>query len=340
MINIKLEKGYTFSPKDLKLYKEVNNNQERFPEIYNPNKKWNHDQKLINLSDINIPKYMNQKARDGNNPVRGEMEIDINNKGFSLDGLSIVLRPVGNKYEPIDGVTKLNIFNDKDVVNAPVTIIDNISEADALKLSIQLNLKDKPYGKANLDDIKKVVKQLFAIGDVKANGKTLPDSIGDAIIEMAGTHIPEGKIFALITEIEEDLTGVSNLISLTPKTAKQRIEELGYISDKQTVYVPVASFYEKAVPHAINQYQKYVVNNPDVEIRLVVYTGNINPKDPERDWDIKCKNFKTAFDEYLTNISKYFFDGAYPLDDKIKMFAAIPQVKNYKGVNFNDLYKF
>ena len=339
MINIKIKDNHVFTQQNLNLYKEVNKTKERFPEIYS-NPKWEISQELVNLSNIDIPEYMDQDARDGNNPAKGEMELDINNKGFSLDGLSIVLRPEGNEYKTIDGVTKLNIFKGKDVVNAPVTIIKNISKADALKLSIKLNLKDKPYGKANLEDIKKVVKELHRIKSVKANGKTLTESIGDAITEMAGTHIPEGKIFGLIREIEEDITGIQSLLSLTPKTAKQRIEQLGYKSDRQTVYVPVASFYEKAVPHAINQYKSHVVDNPNVEIRLVAYTGNINPKDPERDWDNKCKNFKTDFDKYIANISKYFFNGANPLDDKIKMFAAIPQVKNYKGVNFNDLYKF
>ena len=304
MINIKIKDNHVFTQQNLNLYKEVNKTKERFPEIYS-NPKWEISQELVNLSDIDIPEYMDQDARDGNNPAKGEMELDINNKGFSLDGLSIVLRPEGNEYKTIDGVTKLNIFKSKDVVNAPVTIIKNISKADALKLSIKLNLKDKPYGKANLEDIKKVVKELHRIKSVKANGKTLTESIGDAITEMAGTHIPEGKIFGLIREIEEDITGIQSLLSLTPKTAKQRIEQLGYKSDRQTVYVPVGAFFEKAVTVGLNQYNKWskYYKNDDIEIRLIVDGGVLDSEKPLDDWKKKCLNFKNQYNSYVRGIS-------------------------------------
>ena len=339
--NIKIPEGYIFTSKNLEDYKKINETKERFPLIYKFEEKGKVEQTIIDIDKIDIPKYMDQKVRDGNNPAKSDIEKDINARGFSLDGLSIVLSPnKEGKYDVIDGVTKLTILKAKKVKNVPVTIIPNILESERYKLGIKLNHKDKPYGQASLGDIKKVVKQLIKLGNVKANGKSLEQSINDTIIEMAGDKIPEGKINNLVNEIHQEVTDKDHLLSFTSKTAEDRLRELGCKNDKHTVYIPVASFIEKTLMRAVKEYKKHKEDNPNIEIRLCVYVGDVNPLDPIQDWNNRCLNFKKDFDTYLKNISNYLFDGTKPNFSKIKMYGAIPQVYSHPKVSIDELYVF
>ena len=346
MLNIKINEGYSFTSEDLKNYQKVNETEERFPHIYKF-KKQGIEKKLVKIEDINIPSYMEQIVRDGNNPAKQAIEKDINARGFCLDGLSLVLTPDkkyknSSKYDIIDGVTKLTILKSKDVKNAPVTIINNISVSDRYKLGIKLNHKDKPFGEASLDDIKKVVKELHKIGDVKANGKTLEQSINATILEMAGDKIPDGKLRNLVKEISEDITKNKKLISLNNASAKRRLEEIGCKSDNHVVYVPVASFHEKVLSIAVNAYKKNYnfKKKKGKEIRLCVYVGDVDPTRPIDHWDEKCKNFPEGYNALLKDIGEFFFDDNPFKSDKIKLFGAIPQVYDYKDVPIDELYVF
>jgi hypothetical protein len=340
MLNIKITEGYSFTSEDLRNYQKVNETEQRFPHIYKF-KEQGIEKKIVKIEDINIPSYMDQIVRDGNNPAKQAIEKDINARGFCLDGLTLVLTPnKEGKYDIIDGVTKLSILKSKDVKNAPVTIINNISVSDRYKLGIKLNHKDKPFGEASLDDIKKVVKELHKIGDVKANGKSLEQSINDTILEMAGDKIPDGKLRNLTKEISENLTKTKKLITLNPPEAKKRLIELGCKSDKHVVYVPVASYIEKTLSTAVKAYDKHVINNKNVEIRLCVYVGDVDPTKPIEHWNKDCRDYPEQYNKLLKDVGKYFFDGNHFKTNKIKLYGAIPQVYDYKDVPIDELYVF
>ena len=348
-LNIHIEEGFKFTSKNLDDYKKVNAVKERFPHIYAFQKPNNQiEQKLVDIDDINIPSYVDQEVRAGSNPARSELEKDINARGFSLDGLSLVLtHGKTKKYEPVDGVTKLDIFRQKGVVNAPVTIIPKISEADRYKLGIKLNHKDKPFGQASIEDVKRVIHKLHSLGDVKANGVSLSESINNTIKDMVGDKMPEGKLYDLVRDIEEEITKVKKLINLTPKTAAQRLEEIGCTSDSQHVYVPIASFHEKALSIATRAYANAVKEHgKDVQVRLVVYKGSIDPVNPVSDWNNKCRDFPKLYNKLLDDVGDMFFGAETFNTDKIQLYGAIPQVyqglkdKNGDKISIKKLYRF
>jgi hypothetical protein len=338
--SIKITEGFTFSPKDLELYKKVNSSKERFPQIYKHENNGKIYQELVPIDNINIPNELTQRVREGGNSARKDIELDINRKGFNLDGLTIVLTPgIGKKYDIVDGVTKTHILSEKDVKNVPATIIENISEPDRLKLGIQLNHKDKPYGQADIGDIKKVIKELYKLKTVKQNGISLEQSILDNINEMAGSHIPENKLNLTITEIVEDISGITNLRTYTPDSAAKRIEKLGLVTDDQTIYKAVAINESKNLSTAIKAYNKAKAKNAHCELRLIAYVSALKPTNPKDDWNSRMKPYKKIWDEYIKDIGKCMF-GTSEVLENIKLYGALPNIIDWKDVPIDELYRW
>lgn len=344
-INIKVTDGFNFDPIHLETYEKVNSVKERFPFIYAYEKTHKIYHKIVNLKDINIPGNMNQLVRVGDNPSFNEMQVDITNKGYCLDNLGIILtndRSDGYQYGTVDGVTKLSILSHLGVKNAVVTIIEDLSKADRLILGLKLNTKGKPFGKATLNDIKKVIVQLYALGKVKSNGITLEASIKNQVGEIAG-HLSKNVLNEFVSDIAEVITetprGHDNL--RTPSDKQDRLKDLGLINTPQTVYVPVGAFFEKAVTVGLNAYRKYAkyYDNDDIEIRLIVDGGVLDSENPLDDWKKKCMNFKDQYNNYVRGISKIHFDDLQPSHSKVCVYGAMPQVEGVKNIPMDKLYK-
>ena len=111
----------------------------------------------------------------------------------------------------------------------------------------------------------------------------------------------------------------------------------------------VKPFLSKVVDNVILAYsltpasfsQKY----ENVTINVVVYSGSINPTNPEVDWHNKCgTNFYNIWNEHLNEMGNCFFNGLAPNKEKIKLIGSIPQIKNYKGKDpkytYGKLYRY
>ena len=157
---------------------------------------------------------------------------------------------------------------------------------------------------------------------------------------MAGDKIPDGKLRNLVKDISEDITKNKKLISLTNASAKQRLIELGCKSDKHVVYLPVASYIEKTLSTAVRAYKHHAINNKNVEIRLCVYVGDVDPTRPIEHWNKDCRDYPEQYNKLLKDVGKFFFDGNHFKSNKIKLYGAIPQVHDYKDVPIDELYVF
>ena len=350
MLNIKLQDNHVFTQENLDLYRDVNKSESRFPEIYKTPSKWKVKKDLVSLSKINIPIAKNQTVRAGKNPQYKEIQKDIENRGFCLDGLSIVLTPNGTRFDTIDGVTKLSILKRKDVANVPATIIHNIKQGEIIKLGIKLNLKDKPFGEASPEDIIEAVTELARkdIEDenkLKGNGELI-DSISAAVNEVAGPHLTPTQLHRIITGVEKNVTGKTSIDHPSNKEATDIIHnKFNLKNDSENHYIVTSAFPEKGLFRAMNVYADISKTYPDVTLNVIVYSGSINPKNPEADWHNKCgMPFHDTWVDNLNSIGNCYFDGTAPRTDKIKLIGAIPQIVNYKGndpkYKYGKLYRY
>jgi hypothetical protein len=95
----------------------------------------------------------------------------------------------------------------------------------------------------------------------------------------------------------------------------------------------------------MKEYAKVSQKYENVTINVIVYSGSINPTNPEADWQNKCgTNFYNVWNEHLNEMGNCFFNGSAPNKEKIKLIGSIPQIKNYKGKDpkytYGKLYRY
>ena len=299
------------------------------------------NEELVNVSQIDSDnKFFSQGARVNVNPAYFSIRSDIEQNGYSLAQLPIMLmRMADGKYVVIDGRTRFNIMVEMGCTNIIAHVFEETTPANVLRFATMMNAESKPFGEASVMDIEKTILSLVQYGEIsnEQNAESFIDQVLDEIDIISSKLTPSQKstICHKAREIKE---GVQQIISFPEgKGAKEWLQLNEYYDSREVKYVPIASYIEKTFKHIIKAEETY---GPDVkEIRLIVHTGTPDGRNPENHWINKGVRFKEQFDMLERQISKYRFGNATPTTSRTVLYGVIPQVKSLsKKYPLNSLY--
>jgi hypothetical protein len=291
------------------------------------------DMSLINYDD----KYGTQKARVTTNPERDAIDLDIRRNGFSLAELGIILvrRPDG-RYDFVEGRTRFGILLDLGMTNIIAEVMNPTTDDNILIFALKMNNSKKKSGEASFEDNREAILSLVesgAIGkekDTTAGRALMTDKVNYYLGEMEANLKPSERD-RIVADALEGLLGYKTVYTFKSNDeAVERIEEVvgkeRIASDRKEgiVYVAVSDYIEKIHNRMINVASEF---GRDVkEIRMVIYKGTLDSKNPEKSWKFCVRDFAERFGAYESELSNVRFNGVRVDDSRIKIYAGLPAV--------------
>lgn len=292
------------------------------------------DMSLINYDD----KYGTQKARVTTNPERDAIDLDIRRNGFSLAELGIILvrRPDG-RYDFVEGRTRFGILLDLGMTNIIAEVMNPTTDDNILIFALKMNNSKKKSGEASFEDNREAILSLVesgAIGkekDTTAGRALMTDKVNYYLGEM-GANLKPSERDRIVADALEGLLGYKTVYTFRSNTsdAQDRVVEIvgkeRIASDRKEgiVYVAVSDYIEKVHKRMINVASEF---GRDVkEIRMVIYKGTLDSKNPEKSWKFCVRDFAERFGAYESELSNVRFNGVRVDDSRIKIYAGLPAV--------------
>lgn len=311
--------------------------------------------KLVNVSDIELDnKAFEQIVRANINPKGPDLRDDIRYNGFNLAELGLFLVRLKNgKYLIMEGRSRGKLLReDFDMTNVIADVFDVEDIADIVRFAIFMNASKKPFGEASYEDIRNVIMWLIETGAIAkqpdtVEGRTaLTDAITYELDFISSGKLKPAQYDLVIHAAVDKALGYKSVISFpSGKGVEDYLDELlGAERIAKDLangikYVPVAIFDEKMYPRMITETAK--APKSIKEIRFVMYMGVPKASDPEGSWLKDGAGFKKRFDTFEEQIAEIRFNGVRVDTTRIKIYAAIPQVRSLdKKFPMNRVYVY
>lgn len=291
------------------------------------------DNSLINYDD----KYGTQKARVTTNPERDKIDLDIRRNGYSLAELGIILirRPDG-RYDFVEGRTRFGILLDLGMTNIIAEVMHPTTHDNILMFAVRMNNEKKKSGEASFEDNREAILSFVESGtigkekDTTAGRALMADKVNYYLDEM-GANLKPSERDRIVADALEGLMGYKTVYSFSSNDAAvERIEEIvgkeRIVSDRKKgiVYVAVSDYIEKIHSRMINVANEF--SSDVTEIRMVIYKGTLDSKNPEKSWLSNVRDFAERFEAYEENLTNTRFNGVRVDNSRIKIYAGLPAV--------------
>lgn len=265
----------------------------------------------------------------GLNLSKEDLNRDIVEVGVRLDKLPIVVETtLDGRYNIIDGVTKDLIYDQIGIKNRIVMVI-SIDEKEKQTYGNRLNAGElwiTAGGLTSEADLEKLIKDMID-NDLFDDGIS-QDSIRNEIEKALGnstkfSNQKRDMISWRMYHHYQELKGGENPVVFDNASAVSVwLNDNMYVDTDEIVYVPYASSSPKK---AISALALTAEQNPNKEIRLVVYVSKFDSYDLVEKYISSCEHFKQDFYDVLTNIGQQYFDSpTISKNSRIKLYGFIP----------------
>jgi len=265
----------------------------------------------------------------GLNLSKEDLNRDIVEVGVRLDKLPIVVETTSDgRYNIIDGVTKDLIYDQIGIKNRIVMVI-SIDEKEKQTYGNRLNAGElwiTAGGLTSEADLEKLIKDMIN-NDLFDDGIS-QDSIRNEIEKALGnstkfSNQKRDMISWRMYHHYQELKGGENPVVFDNASAVSVwLNDNMYVDTDEVVYVPYASSSPKK---AIAALASTAEQNPNKEIRLVVYVSKFDSYDLVEKYISSCEHFKQDFYDVLTNIGQQYFDSpTISKNSRIKLYGFIP----------------
>ena len=345
VVNVARDRVTKFTEKNLETY-DLLRSKGANPSVFGstspmwgPNKTpWYDTTALVDISLINYDdKFGTQKARVTTNPERDTIDLDIRRNGFSLAELGIILvrRPDG-RYDFVEGRTRFGILLDLGMTNIIAEVMHPTTDDNILIFALKMNNSKKKSGEASFEDNREAILSLVESGligkekDTTAGRALMTDKVNYYLDEM-NANLKPAERDRIVADALEGLLGYKTVYTFKSNDeAVERIEEVvgkeRMASDRKEgiVYVAVSDYIEKIHSRMINV--ATVFGSDVTEIRMVIYKGTLDSKNPEKSWKFNVRDFAERFGGYESDLSNTRFNGVRVDDSRIKIYAGLPAV--------------
>ena len=332
-VNIKLTNGFEFTQEHLNTLESVRF-KEAYPDVYGDsipgNMKYLRTE-IVSVDDIDINNnYFVQSVRAGANPAYDEIAQDIKKKGYSLAELPIQVmeNSQGNKsYYGLEGRTRYDIM--AVAIGVKNVIVDVYAEADEnsrLEFAFAQNNNKKPSGAATVEDAKVYIENLVKNGAIDV--KTLScEEVFMAIqskLSIMGRRLKPTQLNTIVNDAMGVGAGKRLFTSFPkPEYAKAWLNDHGYVDTDELVYEPVASDHYKFYERIFKLNARY----SGKEVRMVIYSGTLDAKNPVKAWKRRNIEEKYNWDKYRAKIGEYSFGNSEYKEGNVYVYGAIPQAE-------------
>jgi hypothetical protein len=263
---------------------------------------------------------------DGLNHKYKELKQDINENGYQLYQRPIsVTKNSEGRYVFVDGRTKDKILNERKVKNRIVNLYE-ICESEIEDLGERMNSGEDspPAGLIKEADIVSLAHKKIDKGQLELDV--------DSILEWINKCCGKGRFSAqkrsdLAYQIFHQENAIQNSKLLPRNWANVGevlawLKEYNYVDNSKVVYLPFSSTSPKK---AIFAAASLLQQNTGKEVRVVIYVSKYKGYDLKDCYINAVLKFKKSWYEDLSKVGKGFFDDSTgPLDDKIKLYGAVP----------------
>lgn len=315
---------------------EKNLRKETFPQFYGNTEfkslkyKGTH---LVPESVINrVGEGSSQSARyNGLNPKYADLKSNILETGWQLYQRPISLRETKDKkYTFLDGITKDKILGEVKFKNRIVNIYE-IDDSEEELFSERLNAGEDtpPAGVHLIEDVVGIMLRQIKNGYLEND----PDEILKEVDRACG----QGKFSAkkrdeIRWQVYHRELNIQNT-NLLPKSWANAgevnlwLQTHNYINNNKVLYLPYSS---TSAPKALVAAASKSQQNPNKEIRVVIYIRNFLGVDLEKFYIKSMLKFKNEWYRFLNEFGQAYFDNKSPLDTKVKLYGCVPS--NIEGL--------
>ena len=344
-VDVARDKVTEFTEGNLETYKRERN-KNAFPFVFGSSAPmwgpketpWYDNTELVDISLINYDdKWGTQKARVVTNPERDAIDLDIRRTGFSLAELGIILvRRMDGRYDFVEGRTRFGILLALGMKNIIAEVMKPTTDDNILIFALKMNNSKKKSGEASFEDNREAILSLVESGRITKEkdtvvGRTAMRGVVRYYLNEMNANLKPSERDRIIEDALEGLLGFKTVYSFKSNDeAVERIEEVvgkeRIASDRKAgiVYVAVSDYIEKIHNRMINVASEF---GSDVkEIRMVIYKGTLDSKNPEKSWKFCVRDFAERFGGYETDLSNTRFNGVRVDNSRIKIYAGLPAV--------------
>lgn len=262
---------------------------------------------------------------NGLNPKYSELKSGILETGWQLYQRPISLKETKDKkYIFLDGRTKDKILTEVKFKNRIVNIYE-IDESEEEYFSSALNngVDNPPAGLMLQEDVVGVLLRQIKKGFLQND----PDEILKAVNLACGNgKFSSNKRDEIRWQVYHRELNIQNT-NLLPKSWANSgevnlwLQTHNYINNNKVLYLPYSS---TSAPKALVAAATKSQQNPDKEIRVVIYIRNFMGIDLEKFYIKSMLKFKNEWYRFLNEFSHAYFDNKIPLSTNVKLYGCVP----------------
>jgi hypothetical protein len=284
------------------------------------------DAELINRDKVDGGSVQSVRA-GGKNEAYDELRSDMLEKGYRLYGGIITVRRTNNndgRYELVDGRTKDKILQEMKYKNRICNVIE-INDVDAEDYGLRSNAGEEtpPAGRIKEADLFASANRLIDNNLLELDALQIRAWIDKCCGTGKFSDKKRNDLAHFIYNRKDAVrtTGLLPQAWSSNKEVYSWLDSKKYVATSTVIYLPfAASSPMKAVFAAARLSQQ----NPDKEIRVVVYASKLNGFNLKKCYIDAILNFKNLWHDYMALLSNTYYDGAKPSTFNVKLYGAIP----------------
>jgi len=262
---------------------------------------------------------------EGLNPKYDELKTDITENGFKLYEKPITVKEISRgKFLLVDGRTKDKILHEKGFKNRICNLV-KIDECEEDILADRLNAGEdrSPAGLVKEVDIISLVTRKIQVNQIELDQTEILNLINKICGKGKFTAKRRSDLSFLIYH-QQNAIQSSSLLPIAwanNKEVNSWLSLKNYIETPTVIYLPFAA---SSPIKAIFAAAKLSQQNPNKEVRLVVYVSKLSGYDLKKCYLEAVLKFKRMWYEYMDLLGKTYFNGANYNLDKVKVYGCVP----------------
>jgi len=339
-VNIPVERlrDTGFTEEDVKVFKDVFS-FDGYREIFGDDdgNLTDYDLKFIGVGILSTSEIIHdhelaecQIYRSGGNGESTKILANIEKEGYKLKEIPAVVVKINGEYYIWDGRTRHKAETELGIPNRLVIAYELVgSLATAQRFGMFMNTIGSPKGYANEEDVMTFITSKAKSGTLElAEGpeSKLNSRLEKAInleLRLCGMKLGATKLNNLVLNLAQNLYGQLpvRVISNAEEAKEIGRREYGLIDTSEYIYIfttPDTGVGDKKVQDAIVKY-------PGVEIRIVYYESDPNPKNLLKTFQKRMLSIAGDHYKKYVAIGEAMFDGASPsLTRRVVTWGGIP----------------
>lgn len=263
-----------------------------------------------------------QEVRVGGlNPNIQQLRNSINDCGWLLWAFPISVREVDGKYYFLDGRTKDIILQERSFKNRIVNVY-KCDDIDALNTGLDANMSTTPpAGKAKETDIVQAGCYAILSGLLEYDEESILSWVNRICKRSSVTKKKRDQLRWKIFHNVTNKNGILPRAWINSGEVSTWLKTHNFIDNQKVMYLPFAA---SSPSKAIFAAAEASLENPNTEIRIVLYISKLEGYDLRQCYVNSVLRFKRIFHSKLNSLSLVYFSGSTPQNVKVKLYGVVP----------------